>query len=97
MLEHCDSVCIGEAEEVWPKIINDFLNDNHQKPTALLKLTDLKNLPIPQWNYISKKDYLYHNIVVTSRGCPFKCEFCYNSCNYIQTHLSKPADQRCHC
>lgn len=91
MLEHCDAVCIGEAEELWHKIINDFLTGNLQKTYYNSTSTDLKNVPIPNWNYISKKKYLYHNIVVTSRGCPFKCEFCYNSCDYVNsTYRSRP-------
>lgn len=91
MLKHCDSVCIGEAEELWTKILNDLILNNLNQTYYNNTLTDLKNYPIPQWNYISKKDYLYHNVIITSRGCPFKCEFCYNSCNYIKnTYRNRP-------
>jgi radical SAM superfamily enzyme YgiQ (UPF0313 family) len=83
MLEHCDSVCIGEAEELWTTIINDLLNYQLKQKYFNPGSTDLRNVPVPKWEFISKKDYLYNNIVVTSRGCPFKCEFCYNSCDYI--------------
>jgi radical SAM superfamily enzyme YgiQ (UPF0313 family) len=83
MLDHCDAVCIGEAEDLWPKMINDFLSDNLQKTYRSSEIANLEKVPIPNWNYISKRDYLYYNVVVTSRGCPFKCEFCYNSCDYV--------------
>lgn len=83
MLEHCDAVCIGEAEEIWHKLINDLLNSNLQKTYYHAGNTDLSKVPIVNWNYISRKNYLYNNIIVTSRGCPFRCEFCYNSCDYI--------------
>jgi radical SAM superfamily enzyme YgiQ (UPF0313 family) len=83
MLNHCDSVCIGEAEELWVTILNDFIRNKWQPKYFHVQDTDLSNYPIPQWNYISKKDYLYHNVVITSRGCPFKCDFCYNSCDYV--------------
>ncbi len=93
MLDHCDSVCIGEAEEVWPDIINDLLNHNLQRTYYNAASTDLSKVPVPNWSFISKKDYLYHNIIVTSRGCPFKCEFCYNSCDYVDnTYRNRPIE-----
>lgn len=93
MLEHCDAVCIGEAEDLWPKIIDDFISGNLQKTYFNSKTTNLERVPIPNWNYISKKNYLYYNVVVTSRGCPFRCEFCYNSCDYINnTFRNRPID-----
>jgi radical SAM superfamily enzyme YgiQ (UPF0313 family) len=82
MLEHCDSVCIGEAEEVWGTILDDFSNGTLKLKYFYSEPTDLKKVPLPDWNLISKNSYLYNNIIVTSRGCPFQCEFCYNSCDY---------------
>jgi len=83
MLEHCDAVCIGEAEEIWATIIDDVWKDQ-LKPKYFKTSTNLENYPIPNWDFISKKNYLYHNVVITSRGCPFKCDFCYNSCDYVK-------------
>lgn len=81
---HCDAVCIGEAEEIWVKILNDASENNLQPRYMNADTTSMDNFPAPNWEYISKKDYLYHNVVTTSRGCPFHCEFCYNSCDYIR-------------
>lgn len=86
MLEYCDSVCIGEAEELWSKIIEDTASNNLHKKYHNADSVDLNQVPIPNWNYISKNKYLYNNIIVASRGCPFKCDFCYNSCEYVD-HL----------
>ncbi len=83
MADHCDSVCIGEAEDIWHKIIGDFLSDKLQKSYCHTGSTDLKKVPVLEWKYIRQSKYLYNNIVQTSRGCPFKCNFCYNSCKYI--------------
>ena len=83
MLGFCDSVCIGEAEEIWEKIIADCLAGNLQPTYRKTEPTDLSLVPIPDWNFINKKKYLYYNVIVASRGCPFKCEFCYNSCDYV--------------
>jgi radical SAM superfamily enzyme YgiQ (UPF0313 family) len=82
MLEHCDSVCIGEAEELWETILDDFTNRTLKPKYYYSEPTDLRKVPLPRWKLISQNSYLYNNIVVTSRGCPFQCEFCYNSCDY---------------
>lgn len=87
MLAHCDSVCIGEAEGIWQTILNDFINNELKKTYFSEVNTDLTISPIPKWSAISKKDYLYCNIIVTSRGCPYKCDFCYNSCEYVKSNF----------
>ncbi len=84
MINHCDSVCVGEAENLWPIIINDLLGDRLKKMYFNEMQTDLAKVPIPVWDFISRKNYLYNNIISASRGCPFKCEFCYNSCQFVK-------------
>jgi radical SAM superfamily enzyme YgiQ (UPF0313 family) len=82
MLEHCDSVCIGEAEELWESILSDFSNGTLKTRYFCSDPTDLKKVPLPDWTLVSQNNYLYNNIIVTSRGCPYQCEFCYNSSDY---------------
>ena len=41
------------------------------------------DIPIPRRELVPPGDYLFTNTISTSRGCPFKCEFCYNSCEYV--------------
>jgi radical SAM superfamily enzyme YgiQ (UPF0313 family) len=92
--EHCDAVCVGEAEEVWGKIIEDCMLGRLKPLYRASEPTDLSLVPIADWNFISKKrKYLYYNVIVTSRGCPFRCEFCYNSCDYVSgKYRNRPAD-----
>jgi radical SAM superfamily enzyme YgiQ (UPF0313 family) len=81
--KHCDSVCVGEAEELWPQLLEDHISDRLQKRYVNSTPTDLAKVPLPKWDLISRKNYLYTNIIVASRGCPHKCDFCYNSCDYV--------------
>jgi radical SAM superfamily enzyme YgiQ (UPF0313 family) len=85
MLDHCDAVLVGEAEEVWSTLIDDLISGNLKKVYMADRVTDLGKVPIPNWTLIDRKKYLYHNIVAASRGCPFKCEFCYNSSEYVNS------------
>jgi len=85
LIDFCDSICVGEAEEIWQVILNDVLHNNLQKHYCNPRHTNLEYYPLPKWEYINSAKYLYSNIVITSRGCPFRCNFCYNSCDYVKS------------
>lgn len=90
MLDYCDSICIGAAEISWPMMLNDITHSSLKK-IYQHKHSDLSKTPIANWNFINKSKYLYTNVVVTSRGCPHACEFCYNSCDYVDnTYKNRP-------
>lgn len=82
VLNHADSVCIGEAENLWQSILDDVRQGTLKKIYQWKGTPDLNGVPRPKWEAIDNKKYLYTNIVTTSRSCPHGCEFCYNSCDY---------------
>jgi radical SAM superfamily enzyme YgiQ (UPF0313 family) len=82
-LQYADSVCIGEAEDLWGEILADVEKGQLQKKYYNPYPTDLGKTPVPKWEILNQRNYLYTNTVLTSRGCPFRCEFCYNSCDYV--------------
>ncbi|MDI6916232.1 MAG: radical SAM protein [Thermoplasmatales archaeon] len=73
--KHCDSVLLGEAEYVWPKILND-LENKCLKPFYKDKLTEPKDFPTPDLSIYDKYWFYTTNMVETVRGCPYDCEFC---------------------
>ncbi|MBN1981277.1 MAG: radical SAM protein [Chitinivibrionales bacterium] len=86
-----DSVCIGEAEPVWNQILCDTASKTLQKVYRHTGEFASDMIPRPQWEIINGDDYLYTNIVTTSRGCPHACEFCYNSCDYtVKKYRRRP-------
>jgi radical SAM superfamily enzyme YgiQ (UPF0313 family) len=72
-LDYVDTVVIGEAESIWPSIINDFEHNEMQRLYRGV-WKDLKDLPAPRRD-LFHKGYLFGSIQ-TSRGCPMDCEFC---------------------
>ena len=74
-----DVLCIGAAEGTWPDIIKDYENGTLKPIYKCNKDFGGKDIVPPAYDFIAKDKYLYCNIIHTSRGCPFRCDFCYNS------------------
>ena len=92
-LKHADSVCIGEAEEIMEEIILDAQQGTLKQRYYNPRPTDPQNISLANWPLINKSKYLYTNIICSSRGCPFKCDFCYNSSSYVHNkYRNRPVD-----
>ncbi|MBR6109272.1 MAG: radical SAM protein [Clostridia bacterium] len=74
-----DALCIGCAEGTWPEIVKDIERGELKK--RYFCPPDIKGSDIvsPAYDMIRKHSYLFCNVVHTSRGCPYRCDFCYNS------------------
>ena len=74
--EHADAVVIGEAEEIWPHLIEDSKAADlkpfyHQKG-----FIDPIKIPRPRREILPRRGYFPLDVVQVTRGCPFRCEFC---------------------
>ncbi len=74
-LPHCDSVVIGEAEDIWRTVLQDAENGHLKRLYKADGFADLRAAPIPDRSSLPKERYLL-DLVQTSKGCPFHCEFC---------------------
>lgn len=88
-----DAICVGMAERVWTKILKDKENNSLKKIYHDMENIFGKEIVSPNYDAIDNKKYLYTNIISTSRGCPFQCDFCYNSCkNVLKTYINRPIE-----
>ena len=89
-LNYVDSVVIGEAEGVWPKVIEDVLTGNLKKEYRG-DYSDLINIPTPR-RELFNPGYIFAS-VQTSRGCPMNCEFCSVSAFNGQRFRRRPTQE----
>jgi radical SAM superfamily enzyme YgiQ (UPF0313 family) len=88
---HGASAVIGEGEIVWPQILADA-ERGQLKPVydARFREFDLADAPMPAFELLDMKRY--NRITVqTSRGCPWRCNFCASSILLTRKYKQKPA------
>ena len=74
-----DALCIGAAEGTWPDIVRDAENGCLKKRYQCSGKLRGEDIVSPAYDMIDRGKYLYTSVIHTSRGCPFRCDFCYNS------------------
>lgn len=92
--EHCDAIFIGEAENTWQKMLEDFRSGTLKDVYKSSEFHDLKGLPFPRYDLLDLSKYKVKFLPVqTSRGCPFVCNFCEVSHMYGSRYRFRPQDQ----
>jgi len=91
--EHADSVVLGEAEGVWPHLVEDARMGNLKPFYRQEGYTDLSGMPMPRRDILPRKGYLPLDVVQVSRGCPFRCEFCTVQKFFGEAHRLRPISE----
>jgi radical SAM superfamily enzyme YgiQ (UPF0313 family) len=92
-LQHVDAVVIGEAEEVWPKLIEDLRRGQMRRIYQGNGFVNPSNLPLPKRELLNGKSYLPLKLVETTRGCPHRCDFCGVSKFFGYRYRSRPIEE----
>jgi radical SAM superfamily enzyme YgiQ (UPF0313 family) len=92
--QHCDAVGIGEGEKIWPQMLEDASNGRLQKFYRAERSPDLRSLPFPRYDLVNFEKYTYFKTfsVQTSRGCPFRCDFCSERFYLGKQYRYRPVD-----
>ncbi len=91
---HADAIAVGEGELLWPDILEGFrrrcLKARYEmRPGASY---DFSQSPMPRYDLLDARKYNRFP-VQTSRGCPFKCEFCASSIMLTPRYTHKPVER----
>ncbi|MBR6626669.1 MAG: B12-binding domain-containing radical SAM protein [Lachnospiraceae bacterium] len=82
-----DAVMIGDAEETWAEMLNDYSNGELKK-VYHKKLKELKT-PLPRYELLLDKKIGNFLPVQAGRGCPKTCSFCSVYCLYRGQYLKR--------
>ena len=70
-----DAIFIGEAEETWPRFLEEWAEGRAAARYEQDGKTDMATVPAPRLELMKMSKYIYGSVQL-SRGCPFTCEFC---------------------
>ncbi len=88
---YAESIVVGEAETVWPQLIDDLRHNTLQPRYRSEKQPELEQIRNDR-SIFSGKRYLPIGLVETGRGCRFPCTFCSIQAFFERTHRSRPVD-----
>ena len=91
--QHADAIVIGEAEGVWPKVIEDFKANKLQGVYQERERSSLVGLPIPRRDLFAEGAYYVRNTLSTTRGCPYSCAFCTVTSFFGHTYRCRPVEE----
>ena len=88
---YAEAVVIGEAEEIWPRLIDDFRHGRMEKTYRATGRPSLEEMR-PDRSIFRGKRYLPVGLVEAGRGCHFKCDFCAVQTVFNSTQTRRPID-----
>jgi radical SAM superfamily enzyme YgiQ (UPF0313 family) len=78
---HADTIFTGPGEDTWPAFLADYRSGAPGKKYDS-RIRSLDPSPLPRRDLFRRSLYLVPNSLVVSRGCPHRCDFCYQSSFY---------------
>jgi radical SAM superfamily enzyme YgiQ (UPF0313 family) len=72
---HCDHLVIGEAEETWPRFLDEFHRGCARPRYCADRKPSLRGIPFPRRDLIHRRHFTKGAIFAT-RGCPYGCSYC---------------------
>ena len=98
-LQHFDSVLIGEAENLWDRVLEDVRAGGLRCKYEASEKPDLTRLVVPRYDLLDYGRYVVPPFARTplipiqaTRGCPHDCDFCSVSRFWGHRHRKKPVD-----
>src|SRR5215813_2338916 len=72
---HASAVVVGEAEDTWPRILNDAAHGKLDPVYVSTRKASLAGMRAPRWDLIKGRRY-GKSVTIATRGCPHRCDYC---------------------
>jgi radical SAM superfamily enzyme YgiQ (UPF0313 family) len=72
---YADAVVVGEAEDTWPRILDDARRRRFGPIYLSTRQASLAGMPAPRWDLIKGRRY-GKSVTIATRGCPHRCDYC---------------------
>jgi radical SAM superfamily enzyme YgiQ (UPF0313 family) len=72
---HADGVVVGEAEDTWPRVLEDARRGKLEPVYVSTRRAPLAAMPAPRWDLIKRRRY-GKSVTIATRGCPHRCDYC---------------------
>ena len=89
--EYAEAVVVGEAENLWPRLVADFRAGRMQRVYRSDTRPALDGIR-PDRTIFRGKKYLPIGLVEAGRGCHLRCEFCAIQSFFSSTQNRRPAE-----
>ena len=88
---YAEAVVLGEAEDIWPEVVDDLRHGTLRKRYQSASRPDLARIRYDRGIFAGKR-YLPVSLVETGRGCRFPCEFCAIQSFFGRSHRNRPVE-----
>ena len=72
---HMDSVVVGEAERIWPQVVEDLVKGRLKKIYQAPFAPSLEDIPPPRYDLVESQ-FTVPVVTEATRGCKYRCSFC---------------------
>jgi radical SAM superfamily enzyme YgiQ (UPF0313 family) len=89
---HFDAVCVGDAEELWPRIVRDAAAGRLRRFYRHECPPDLAATPVPRRDLAERtaRHYATRYAVQVGRGCRHGCRYCSVTAFHRRTYRARP-------
>jgi radical SAM superfamily enzyme YgiQ (UPF0313 family) len=74
--DHADALVIGEADDIWSEVQEDLRGGSLKPEYRVDTFPDLSVARAVSKSALDISSYFTTNVVQTTRGCPYSCDFC---------------------
>jgi len=92
-LAHADVLVIGEAEELWPRLLRDFQSGRMAPVYRMERLPSIEGLPTPRYDLMNASRMGRWRPVQATRGCPHTCTYCSVNAFFHHHYRKRPVEE----